>query len=294
MKTALAVLAALLGAAAWAAEVDGVAARVGAATILRSDVVDEMRRAHITDPSRFNEVRNELIDRKLILQAAGEAKMSLQDWVVENNIRAIINRSFGGDRNRLMAQLSSQHVQYADWRQRIVDDMVVSAMRYQMIDRNQIASPEAMAEEYRAHPERYTLGRRVTVSVILLKPEDSGKRAEIGKLLKTRSFPDVAREFSADSHAVDGGCWADVDPDEVFRPEVCEEIAKMPLGTISRWIDLDGWSFLLRKDAENVAAKRSFAEAYDDIAERVRTEAAEKAYREWVARLRAKTYIKVY
>ena len=112
--------------AARAVEVDGLAARVGSESILKSEVAEELRRSG-GDPSRFNEVRSEMIDRKLILKAAADSKMTMQDWVVESRIREIIDRGFGGDRNRLMDQLQRQKVSYPEWRQRMQDDMVVSA-----------------------------------------------------------------------------------------------------------------------------------------------------------------------
>ena len=52
--------------AATAVEVDGVAARVGSETILKSDVYQAMRSGG-ADSSRYEEVRNRLIDRKLMV-----------------------------------------------------------------------------------------------------------------------------------------------------------------------------------------------------------------------------------
>ena len=68
----------------------------------------------------------------------------------------------------------------------------------------------------------------------------------------------------------------------------------MPKGTISQWIELDGWSFLLRKDDETGGAAMSFEQAYDRIAASVKEEAAKKLYTEWLDLLKSETYIKVY
>ena len=86
------VSAILLGAAlvcrAFALEVDGVAAQVGTETILRSDVYNEMRRQGHSDGSRYVEVRNGMIERKLIVRAAQEAKMQMQDWELVMDMEA--------------------------------------------------------------------------------------------------------------------------------------------------------------------------------------------------------------
>ena len=290
---AMALAALLLPLAGLSAEVDAIAAKVGDETILKSDVAMEMRRLN-APPSAYADVRNEMISRKLFLRAARAAKMSMQEWVVENRIREIIEKSFGGDRNKLMETLARQKVAYPEWRQRMKDDMVVAAMRWNVVDKNAVARPGDMRREYDANPGRYALPGKVTVSVILLPPDAVSNRVAVSAALKTNDFAAAARAFSVDSRASEGGVWKDIDPKDVFKPEICEEIAKMPLHTLSRWIELDGWSFLLRKDAEELGQARSFEEAYDDVEANVREAEARKAYRAWLERLRAETYIKVY
>ena len=288
------VLSLLISLVAGAGEVDGIAARVGSAVILKSDIANEMRRSG-AGAEKYADIRDEMIERELILRAAKEAKLQMQDWVVENRIRDIISRAFNGDRNKLMEALAKDKVAYPEWHQRIKDDMIVNAMRWQVVDKNIQASPAAMRDEYAAHPERYVAERRVTVSAILLKPGDAEKSDEIDEALKNgTSFADLARKHSVDAKAKDGGQWKDVRPEDVFRPEICEEIAKMPKGTISKWIELDGWKFLLRKDDETAGGKMSFADAYDTIAANVKNDEAKRLYVDWIERLKAATYIKVY
>ena len=277
----IASLAAALSAAA--VEVDGVAARVGTETILRSDVANEMRRMGLQDPSRFDEIRNEIIDRKLILKAAADAKMTLQDWVVENRMREIIAKAFGGDRNKLIETLGRQRMSYPEWQARMKEDMIVSAMRWNVVNKNVTASPAAMRAEFEAHPERYSKPATVSVSVIMLKPEEKDRRHEISGKLKDADFGELGAKR-----------YENVKPEDVFAPDLCKEIASLPKGAIGRWIEIDGWSFLVRKDGEESGAAQTFDEAYDEIAENVKEAAAKKAYLAWIERLRAETYVKVF
>ena len=276
-------VAALAAGICCAVEIDGVVAKVGSETILRSDVVDEMRRMGAQDPSKFDEVRNEMIDRKLILKAATEAKMTLQDWVVENRLREIINKAFDGDRNKLIETLGRQRISYPEWKARIREDMVVSAMRWNVVGKNVKASPSDMRKAYNDHPERYASERTVSVSVISLKPDEADRSTEISARLKDTDFV-----------ALGATQYENVKPDETFSPDLCREIDLLPKGAISRWIEIDGWRFLVRKDGETSGAPRSFEEAYDDIEADVKDEASREAYRAWIDRLKAETYIKVY
>lgn len=280
---ALAALALLLPTAAQAVEVDGIAAKVGSETILRSEVANEMARLGLRDASRYAEVLNDMIDRKLMLKAARESKMTMQEWVVENRIREIIQKAFGGDRNKLIETLGQQRVSYPEWYARMKEDMIVGAMRWNVINKNITASPAEMRAEFEAHPERYTADHRVTVSVILLKPEERVRRDEISAALKEKSFEDLG-----------GKMYTDVKPEDVFKPEVCAEIAAMPKGTISKWIEIDGWSFLLRKEDEREGRKLSFEEAFDAVEANVKEAKSKAAYLAWIARLREETYVKVF
>ena len=283
-------VAAFAAAPLLAVEIDGVAATVGGETILKSEVRSEMRRSGLS-PDRFNETLNALVERKLVIRAAAQAKMTIQDWVVDNRVREIVETAFGGDRNRLSAALAKEKIPYAEWRDRVKDDLVAAAMRWNIVEKNVSASPGEMREEYEKHPEKYSKGGKTTVAVILLKPEDAAKRAEIDEALKTTDFGEIAKKYSADSKAKDGGVWKDIDPKEVFQEKIADEIAKMPVNTLSNWLDVDGWSFLLKKTAESETRPMPFAEAYDKIEAEVKKANAKKLYDAWIERLKSETYI---
>ena len=266
-----------------AVEVDGIAATVGTETILRSDVMNELARMGAPEGQGYSEVLNEMINRKLILKAARESKMTMQEWVVENRVREIVNKAFGGDRNKLIEALGKQKMSYPEWYAKTKDDLVIGAMRWQVVEKNDDAAPSAMRKEYEAHKSRYVKDHKVSVSVILLKPDELEKREEISKALKEKTFEELG-----------GKKYENVSPEELFKPEVCAEIEKMPKGTISHWIEIDGWSFLLRKDAESTGKALSFDEAYDDIEAAVKEQESKRLYSEWMERLKAETYIKVF
>ena len=268
---------------AYAVEVDGVAATVGTESILRSEVLNELARMGAPDGQAYRDVLEEMVNRKLILKAARESKMTMQEWVVENRVREIVHKSFGGDRNKLIEALGRQKVSYPEWYAKIKDDLVIGAMRWNVVEKNAVASPAAMRAEYESHKSRYVKDHRVSVTVILLKPEEVARRDEISKALKEKAFEDLG-----------GKKYENVKPEDVFKPEVCAEIEKMPKGTISHWIEIDGWSFLLRKDAETTGKALSFDEAYDDIEAAVKAEESRRLYMAWIERLRAETYVKVY
>jgi len=299
----------------YAATLDGLAAKVNDAVITVGDVMSEIQRSprlrgHFAaskteDAAKlYSETLEMLIDRKLILQAAAEKKMTMQEWVVDNRVREIVKSAFDGDMNKLTEELAKSRIALTDWRNTIRDDMIIQAMRYQMVEKNQQATPAAMRKEYNEHRARYATEYKATVSVILLRPPAPGDKDtpsittrgdEIAaRLEKGEDFAELARRYSSDSHAKDGGQWKDVNPAEAFRPEIAEVIAKLKVGEFSPLVNLDGWGFIVRKDAEEVGKQRTFADAYDDIAYNVKKDASKAEYDAWMERLRAQAFVKKY
>ncbi len=290
----MAIAAAALCAAAQAEEIDGIVAQVGDSPILRSEVLREKNPFSGAQDADFQTLLNRVIDRRLILKAAGNSKMTMQEWVVDNRIREIIDNGFDGDRNKLVAALAREKVTFAEFRQRIKDDLIVGAMRWNFVDKFVSASPAEMRDEYSRNSSRYLTRAKTTVSVILLRPSDLERKAEVEEALKNEDFAEVAKRFSSDSHAAEGGVWKEVVPADVFREEIVDALGKMKAGEMSGWIDLGGWNFLVRKDSETAAVPRSFADAYEDVEAAVRKRRSQELYDRWLDILKGETYIKIF
>ena len=313
MKTRLLFLALLAGACAHGVVLDGLAAKVNDAVITVDDVgtaLGDLRRggklpeAGADFKTVYSNTVEFLIERRLILQLAAERKVTFPEWAVDARIREIVKEKFDDDMNKLNAMLASIKTPLTEWRNMIRDDMIVTAMRQQFVEKYVTATPADMQREYRENKALYRRNAKSTVSVILLKPAPAGDkkapsistRSEevFARLEKGEPFADLARQFSADSHAKDGGVWKDVNPQEAFRPEIAQTIAALKVGQVSKLVDLDGWGFIVRKDAETGAQELSFAEAYDEIERNVKQRLGKEAYREWVQRLRDAAFIKIY
>ena len=314
MKKLAVVFAVLVSAAASAARLDGIAARVDSNVITVGDVMNELRRnpeagRRMTAAneeemeSLYRAALDSLVERRLVLKAAAVKSVEIPEWVIDNQLREIVHNSFGGDMNRLQEELARSKVPMTEYRNSVKEDILVRGMRQQMIDQFVFASPAAMKKEYESNPQRYRQEGKTSVRVILLKPGSEadgvpslGTRwAQIGEEMASGvSFSDLAIKYSAESHAKDGGLWKDVNPKDEFRPEVAQAIAKLEIGAVSDMIDIGGWGFVVKKESETREKSLSFSEAYDMVAENVRNAAAKKSYDEWIARLKEDAFVKIY
>lgn len=290
---------------------DGVAAYVNADMITISDVMNEVRRAPmdgVAPEKREKRLRelykitlDAMIDRRLILDAAKKAKLQLQSWAVDERVREIIANNFDGDRAKLHELLSNHKISLEEWRKSLEEDLTISALRYQQVEKRVAPTPSEIREEYEKSRASYSTESAVTVSLITLDPpapeRDSiqVRSQKIADGLKAgQTFADLAKQYSSDSKAAQGGSWGKVNPQEMFRPELVAALNALKPGEVSGLIEINGYGYIIRKDEQKDARVLTFEEAHALIESRLKMRQSEKLYKEWIARLRSEAYIKIF
>jgi len=291
---------------------DGVAAYVNTEMITIADVMSEVRRSPWADTApelrekRLRELYtatlNALIDRKLILAAAQKSKMQLQSWAVDNRVREIVANNFEGDQTKLHNLLADRKIAFEEWKSNIEEDLMITAMRYQQVEKRVSPTPTEVRAEYEANKGRYQTETATAVSMIILDPPDKegdesvAVRADkIAAALKAgTSFASLATTYSKDAKAANGGSWGKVNPEDVFRKEIVDALNKLKPGETAPVVMLDGYGYIVRKDEQQDARALTFEEAAPYVESHLRMRQAEKLYKEWTDRLRAEAYIKVF
>jgi parvulin-like peptidyl-prolyl isomerase len=292
--------------------IDGVAAYVNTEMITIADVMSEVRRSPWADTApelrekRLRELYtatlNALIDRKLILAAAQKSKMQLQTWAVDNRVREIVANNFEGDQTKLYNLLAERKITFEEWKKNIEEDLTITAMRYQQVEKRVSPTPAEVRAEYDTNKGRYQTENATAVSMIILDPADKPgdeaievRSAKIFEALKAgTAFASLARTYSKDAKASEGGSWGKVNPEDVFRKELVAELAKLRPGETAPLVTLDGYGYIIRKDEQQDARALTFDEAASYVESHLRMRRAEKLYKEWTDRLRSEAYIKIF
>lgn len=313
------ILMALVGAADLTTErknpailLDGVAAYVNSEMITIAEVMNEVRRSPYSESApevrerRLRELYratlDALIDRKLILAAAKRSKMQLQPWAVDNRIREIVANNFDGDQSKLHALLAERQITLEEWRKNIEEDLIVSAMRYQQVEKRVTPSPAEVRAEYEANKGRYQTENAMAVSMIVLDPPATSadetveaRAAKIAEALKAGTpFAKLAQKYSSDAKAAEGGSWGKVNPEDVFRKEIVEALAKLLPGEVSPVLVIDGYGYIVRKDDQQDVRVLTFEEAAPYVESHLKMKTADRLYKEWAERLRKEAYIKIF
>ena len=290
---------------------DGVAAYVNSEMITIAEVMNEVRRspwagtAAARNEKRLHEMYdatlNALIDRKLILTSAKKAEMSLQGWAVENRVREIVANNFGGDQVKLHQLLADRKITFEEWKNNLNEDLLITAMRYKNVESRVNPTPKEIRTEYEANKGRYQTERAVAVSMIILDPPDEGgqtvderARQIEDKLREGVSFASLARLYSKDVKAAEGGSWGKVNPEDVFRKEICNMLNRLNPGETSPVIVLDDYGYIVRKEEQQDSRALTFAEAAQYVEGNLKMKKSEDLYKAWMKRLRDDSYVKIF
>lgn len=291
---------------------DGVAAYVNESKITIAEVMDEVRRSpidHIPVSEREARLRGmyqmaltAMIDRRLIMDSAKKSKVQLQPWAVDARVREIIANNFEGDEAKLNVVLADRKITKEEWRQTLEDDMLLSAMRFQNVEKRVNVTPTEVRAEYEANKERYRTEAAVSVSMIVLNAPagDAGeaiasRAAKIQAALKEgKAFAELAKQYSSDDKAASGGSWGKVNPEDVFCKALAEALTKLKAGEVSPLVEFGGLGYIVRKDDQQDVRPLTFEEAQPYAESRLKITKAEKLYKEWVTRLRKDAYIRVF
>lgn len=290
---------------------DGVAAYVNSDMITIAEVMSEVRRSPWAESSpelrekRLRELYkatlNALIDRKLILAAAIKTKMQLQPWAVESQVREIVVKNFDGDQTKLHNLLAERKISFEEWKKNLEEDLKINAMRYQQVEKRVTPTPTEVRAEYEANKGRYQTENAVAVSMIILDPPKEGdesveaRAAKVMEALKSgTSFAALAKLYSKDAKASNGGSWGKVNPEDVFRKEIVTALGTLKPGEVSPLVKLDDYGYIVRKDEQQDARLLTFEEAAPYVESRLRMRQAEKLYADWMERLRREAFIKIF
>jgi peptidyl-prolyl cis-trans isomerase SurA len=295
--------------------VDGIAAVVNGDVITYSQIRalsaprEKLLRSQYTGAeleNKLKEVRQaalkDLVDRRLIIQAFKKESYQIPDHIVDQRMHAIIQESFGGDRNTFIKTLEAQSYTLGEFKEKEMERIIVQAMRSKNVKTSLIIPPTKIEDYYKKHREEFTTKEQVKLRMIMIPAHaDTGNSAAqkamaeevLGKLASGAEFDRMAQVYSEDSTRDLGGDWGWIERKTLAGP--LEKIAfKMPVGRISNIIDYAGNYYILKVEDKRGGTTRSLAEVRSDIERKLIQLEAQGLQDRWIATLRQKAYIRTF
>jgi parvulin-like peptidyl-prolyl isomerase len=247
------------------------------------------------------EAINELIDRQLILAYFKKQGFTLPSYLIEDRIATVIREEYNGDRAAFARKLSTFGYTIERFRKEETDKIIVQSMRQQAVKSTPVVPVEKMKAFYREHIKEFTAEEQVQLRMIILRSEEKGTLEQRQALLEEirekiasgAPFAEMARTYSDDSTATNGGDWGWIQTG-TLNETLTKAAMTLKVGQTSRLVTLGNSVYLLFCEAKRPRTVQSFEEARDTIEKVLLSQERQKAQEDWVGRLRKKSYVKIF
>jgi parvulin-like peptidyl-prolyl isomerase len=276
--------------------------------ILNEQTLDVLGRQFRSQPEVFQkkmiEMRREnldkLTDRQLILHDFKTAGYSLPESVIDELVQERIKSRYG-DRMKLIKTLEAEGMTYEKFRQQVRENFIVEALRSKNIAQEIIISPHKVEVYYLAHRDDFKVEDEVKLRMIVLNksggtnsPQTTKLAEEIlAKIKEGASFEEMAKLYSQGSQRSQGGEWDWVER-SVLRKELADVAFSLKPGERSGVIETPEACYLMLVEDTRLAHARPLTEVRAQIEKTLLLAEQKRLEKQWIDRLRKKTFVRYF
>lgn len=319
MNSRLAVVLATFAALAGSnlrAESYGILATVNGKPIISSEVreavqaQEQLIRMQIKDPNlaaaRVAELKSSalyaLIERQLVLSEFEKLGGTIKPQYVDDDINNIIRESFEGNREKFLYELAKSNMTIKKFRDQREKMMVVSVLRARQVKDLPPPTPAQVEAFYRKNAEKFQDKGYIKFSTITIpkypvgdvnaSPESQKKLAEEirTKIANGADFAQMAKTYSQDSRAEQGGDWGLQDRDSLSEAIASVAFALKP-GTVSKVVDVDVSYMIIYCESKQAGNQQPLDKVRPQIEKFISAEMGREAVNRWLSSLAAKAVI---
>lgn len=234
------------------------------------------------------EVLNQLIEEKFMLQRARELSLTVGNAEIEARIGEI-KKDYSND--GFDSLFGNGGISYSAWRQALQKRMLLEKVIAQDVNAK-IQVTDGDAELYfKANRKAYLSERQVRAAQIVVRNRDHAE--EILKRLKAgEDFDKVAREVSIGPEAERGGDLGFFE--RGMMPEAIDRVVfSLPVGKMSGVVKSPYGFHIIKVLDRKERGGRKFAEAKERVSADLRKLKEAEAYERWIEGLKAKAVIRI-
>ncbi len=239
-----------------------------------------------------------LIEQRLLLQEAKRAGISVSADEVAKRFDEVQSRFPSAE--EFESSLASSNLSRERLREQLRDQLLVDQLIDTKVRATIVVSPYEVAQELAAHPELAKTGDRVHASHILVRVDEERSeeqaRARIEeayrRLVAGESFATLAKSYSEDSHAQDGGMMDWVAQGELM-PELDAVLFSLQSGEYSKPIQTRLGFHLLRLEERRTSSSLSMTEANQALFRKLYQQKFQQTFSRWLGDLKRRAYIDI-
>ena len=240
------------------------------------------------------------VQRQLMLHDFKVSGYSLPESIIDEVVEEQIKARFG-DRSKLNKTLQAQGITYERWRQQEKDRFIIRQLQAKNIFHESIVSPYKIERYYLDNKSNYKVEDQVKLRMIVLNKtsetevEATRKLAEeiLSKLKEGVPFSEMASIHSHGSQRSQGGEWGWVER-TVLRKELADVAFSLSTGELSGVIDTQQAFYVMLVEDRRTAHSKPLAEVQAEIEKTLMTKEREKRQKQYIDKLRKKTFVRYF
>jgi parvulin-like peptidyl-prolyl isomerase len=242
----------------------------------------------------------QLIEDKLILQEAEKIGILVTDEEVDERLQQIKSQFSSSDEFR--DALASQGLTVIDLKEKYKEQIMIKKMVNREVRSRVSITPIEIALFYEKNKDDFEVPAQVKVMTIMVRKNDQDPEANTESIKKVKmielkiaegeDFAKLAREYSQDPSAVDGGDMGYIGQGQMMK-KIDEVIFSLQPGEISQTIETPVGYHIFKIVEVKEAGAESFDDARLEIENYLFQEKAKERFDEWMAGLKENAYISV-
>lgn len=250
---------------------------------------------------------DDLINRELLRNEFEGLGGVVRESLIDQEVNRTILETFNGDRAAFLNNLKMSGMTIRAFREMTKKHLQVQIMRASKYDMGVPPTPEEIRREYEATKEQY---RDLTKDKIKFKKiflplfgEDADSTPEVQLKLaeqiaeeireKRATFEEMAKRYSKDIHAEDGGDWPVMERSTLAAEAAAILFGGKPGELVGPLVDSTGFTVALIERKE-LAPPPPLSAIKEQIDMMTRNKRSNERYQQWIERLRKKAIIKIY
>ena len=243
-----------------------------------------------------------LIERELVLSEFGKLGGAMKPSYVEDAINSLVRDKFEGDREKFLAELAKAGMSLKKFREIQEKQMIVGYMKQRHMKDMAPPTPAQVEKYYRDHADQFRDKDFIKMSTITVpkypvgdanaSPEAQKKLVEEirAKITGGASFGQLAKTYSQDSRAENGGDWDWVER-SVLDKTIAETAFALKTGSVSKVLDVGPSYMLIFCEAKRPGTMKKLEEIRPELEKRIQSETGREALSGWMRSLTSKSVI---
>lgn len=250
------------------------------------------------------EVLQNLVDRILTVKEFEKDGFQVPQSYIENEFDDFIAKHYNNDRAQFLQHLKAQGQTIREFRKQLQERLIVSYMRGRFRRSISEVSPEKIEKFYDENRDAFFQEESVLLKQIMLFANPSSKAIGTDALEVTArkisdqldngaSFSELAKKYSQDEKAKEGGAWGWINRSDI-REELANVAFSLSEGAHSDPIILEGNIFILYVEEKREEGLQPLEHVRSVIEETLIDDLTRQAQQRWLDRLRKDAYTRIY